>query len=183
MPILTDIEERENMDNFIRDISEVIPDDVPLAFHGNGRIDSVEDIIRTGGLFTQEDRGFNVSWSSSIICICPKNNIKVASDIANVGGNYYVPYGALFVIMPGNKAEALNIQAANKDSNIGCQTQSFKFHDDPDRLMAIVTTSENLDRLKKVAREKGLDENIVVTHNEFIEICKMKYEDNKKISI
>ena len=184
-PFLEDIEERNNLDNFVEEVRNIIPNGVPIVFHGCGRIDTVEDIIQSGGLYTQKDRGYDVSATSPYICVCTKNDIHIASDYAN--GKYCVPYGALFVLAPKDeyeKKQFLNVDAYIAAGNLTfTTTTSLNFHDEPDRLVAIITTSENLDRLKEVARENELNEDLIVTHNEFIQRCKRKYEKNKNVSL
>lgn len=52
---------------------------------------------------------------------------------------------------------------------------SINFREEPERLVAIIATEENTERLKSLANETGIDMNIIVTHNDFLEMCKEKY--------
>lgn len=185
IPFLEDIEERNNIATFVEEIKEVIPNDVPLVFHGCGFIDTVEDIIQSGGLYPPADRGYDVSATSHYIFTCTKSDIKTASEYAN--REYCIPYGALFVLAPKDELEKekfLHVDALiAKGNKTFVTTTSLNFYEEPNRLVAIITTSENLDRLKELARENGLNDDLIVTHNEFIQICKQKYGNNKHASI
>ena len=57
-------------------------------------------------------------------------------------------------------------------SEVSGGVQSINFKAEADRLFAIITTKENIQRLKKIACEVGLDENIIVSHEEFLEMIK-----------
>ena len=174
LPYFTDIEERKEIANsFSIKVDEAIPDNDPIFFHGNGNIGIVEDIIREGALLTQKDRGYIISFSSYMICVTPKNNIQESLRIAGSGTEYSKPYGALFVISPPEE-EFKAFESTIKSSSGLCCIQSTNFREDPDKLVAIITTNENIDRLKKVAKENGIDENKITDHDSFIEMYKQK---------
>lgn len=177
-PSLEDINEREQLNKFMNDVDNVIPDDDPLVFHGNGNISMVKEIIRSGSLLTQEDRGYSISWSSSIICASSKSDISQSIMFANSYRNYYLPYGALFVIAPKDDMQKGVFKGAI-NTNIIIPLYSINFHLEPKRLVAIITTNENINDLKKIAKENKLNENLIMNHNDFIKMCKNKYSKNR----
>ena len=171
LPTLSDVSERSQLYEYASLVKRAIPNDVLLGFHGCGNINSVEDIIKSGGLYPEKNRGIDSSWSSSIVCFCTKNDIRESIDIANSHGEYSEPYGAIFVISPGNDSQK------NHFSGKVFSLPSADFNSYP--LVAIITTNENLDRLKKVVSENGFSEDIVINHRGFIEMCESKYGNNQ----
>lgn len=168
LPLDADIAERKEIaKNFAKEVDEMIPDDDLIYFHGIGNIGIVEEIITDGALLSQKDRGYVVSFSSYMICVTPKNRIQQSVNMSGGNTNYCKPYGAIFV---------LSLPERNKSdlSSDLISISSIDFRDEPDKLVAIITSNENLERLKKVAKESGIDENKITNHAGFLEMYKKK---------
>lgn len=173
-PDIEDLENRKNIYlNYAEEIDKKIPDDVPLVFHGNNNIGLVEEIIKTGGLFTPDERGVSYASLASQIDVTWKGNIQTSLEFAEPGLDSFYPYGAIFVFLP-KEEEYDYVLKTGKSSEVFNGVNSIDFKKE-NRLVSIITTKENLNRLKKLVKENGLDENIVKTHEEFLEYCKEKY--------
>lgn len=157
-------------------IDEAIPDDVPMVFHGNKTIGLVEEIMRSGGLFTPEERGAGFRTFATQVDVAFKKDIHTPLEFAESGLDFVLPYGAIFAMMP--KEEEKEMVLKTRGSEVSGGIDSINFMKEPDRLVAIITTKENIERLKKVALEVGIDEDKVVTHEEFLDKCKEKYKGN-----
>lgn len=58
--------------------------------------------------------------------------------------------------------------------------ESVNFNED--RFVGIITTNENLDRLKRCFDDNKLNPNKVFTHDQFLEYCKNKFMVGQKDS-
>jgi len=104
-----------------------------------------------------------------VIDIINSNNINLNTTIditksvedAEPGFNTFFPYGAIFVF---DNSE-----------------QYFKNKVIKNKISYIITTEENKDKLKYYCNNYRYNENIVITHEEFIDICKKKYEKKDRI--
>ena len=172
---LEDISERKLiMSDYAKMVEGVIPDDVPIVFHGRPNIGTVEKIIEEGGIFNpgdREDRGHQ----GDCVYVTNKWKIDVSLEFADLRGNFKLPYGALFAIMP--KLEEYQ-EVFNSKNGTELTIGSVNFREEPESLVAIITTRENIERLRKKARESGIDENKVMTHDAFLKLCKEKYSDH-----
>ena len=174
-----DVAERTNLrKEYSKRINELIPDDVPLVFHGNNNIGLIEQIMKSGGLFTPEERGVGFRTFATQIDVAYKRDIHVPLEFAEPGGDLILPYGAIFAFFP--KEEEIDKVLKTYGSEVSGGVQSINFKTEADRLFAIITTKENIQRLKKIACEVGLDENIIVSHEEFLEMIKEKYKNINK---
>ena len=172
------VERKKILKEYSKLIDEVIPDDVPLVFHGNNNIGLVEQIMKSGGLFTPEERGVGFRSFASQIDVAYKKDIHVPLEYADPMQDFILPYGAIFVFFP--KENEIEKVLKTYGSEVAGGVQSINFKTETDRLFAIITTKENIQRLKKIACEVGIDENIIVTHEEFLKMCKEKYQENIK---
>ena len=95
-----DLEERNQiLKMFPNQVKEAIPDGIPIVFHGNENIGIVREIIKTGGLFTPEQRNINQPSFGNQVDVTYKNNIKTSCDFADPGIDSFMPYGAIFVFL------------------------------------------------------------------------------------
>ena len=164
--------------NYSSKVKEVIPDSIPLVFHGNNNIGIVEQIIESGGLFTPDERNISYKSFASQIDVTWKSNIQTSLEFAEPGLDSYLPYVAIFVFMP-KEEEYQNVLNTKDSSEVFGGVQSIDFKKD-DRLYAIITTDENIDKLKKCAKENGINENLIMTHDLFLDYCREKFNSNKK---
>lgn len=172
-------ERQEIMVHFPKLINEVIPDDVPLVFHGNNNIEMAKQIITSGGLYTPEERGKNFQSFATQIDVTYKSNIKVSCEFADSNINSFMPYGAIFVFYP-KEHEYEKVLKTGESSEVFGGVESVNF--DEERFVGIITTNENLEDIKKCFHDNSLDSSKVFTHQQFIEFCKSKFMSRTKIT-
>jgi hypothetical protein len=172
-----DIETRQKILNtFPLEVKEIIPDSVPLVFHGNKNIETVKQIIKSGGLFTPNQRGTDYKSFATQIDVTYKNDIHVSCEFAESGINSFMPYGAIFVFLP-KKEEYDKVLKTGDSSEVYGGVEEINFIEEPERLFSIITTIENLSTLKNICEEKGIDSSKVLTHEQFLTFCKSKFKN------
>ncbi|MBE6158628.1 MAG: hypothetical protein E7159_02235 [Firmicutes bacterium] len=162
-PMIEDIEYRKNiMENYASDIEKYVPEDLHLCFHGCP-IYTAKEIIETKSLSSSVDRiGTETSYDTTDqVSVTTKDTIITTldgySDIHSL--NYTIPCGVVFVINPKDESEIQSSKGmiiANVDLN------------DKNRLYAILSTPENMDKLKDWCNNSNLDSNLVKTFDQFI---------------
>lgn len=169
VPTVEDVEYRAQVkQEFAQLVREAVPDELPLVFHGTNNLGNVRQIIRTHGLLTPEQRGESMTSFANLVDVTAKNNIQTSCDFAE-SGSYWMPYGAIFAFMP--KPEELGIvreTEANRNSEVSGGVDGVDFKVQPERLYGIITTPENISRIREWCEEEGLDANKVVTHGDFL---------------
>lgn len=169
------IERNDIFLNYADKVKNVIPDDIPYAFHGNSKIFSVIEIIKTGGLYTPKERNSSYNSFAAQIDVTCKDNINASIKFADPGIKSFLPYGAIFVVLP-REEEFQKVLETKENKEVKDGIARVSFIDKPDRLINIITTKENKKLLQKVLIENGLSEEKVVTHDEFIELCREKFK-------
>ena len=169
------IERNDIILNYADKVKNVIPDDIPYVFHGNSKIFSVIEIIKTGGLYTPKERNSSYNSFASQIDVTCKDNINASIKFADPGIKSFLPYGAIFVVLP-REEEIQKVLETKENAEVNGGISRVSFIDNPDRLINIITTKENKKLLQEVLIENNLDEEKVVTHDEFIELCKEKFK-------
>lgn len=173
-----DLIERNNIKNtYSKEINEVIPDNIPIVFHGNNNIEIVRQIIASKGLYTPEERGVDFKSFATQIDVTAKSNIRVSLEFADASINSFMPYGALFVFYP-KESEYDKVLKTGDSSEVFGGVESVRF--DEKRFVGIITTSENIASLKQCMKENGLDSKKVFTHKQFIDFCKENFIFNTK---
>lgn len=162
-PMIEDIEYRKNiMENYASDIEKYVPEDLHLCFHGCP-IYTAKEIIEDKSISSSVDRiGTETSYdTSNQVSVTTKDTIITTldgySDIHTL--NYTIPCGVVFVINPKDDSEIQSSKGmiiANVDLN------------DKNRLYAILSTPENIDKLKEWCNNSNLDINLVKTFDQFI---------------
>ena len=162
-PMIEDIEYRKNiMVNYAKNIEKYVPEDLHLCFHGCP-IYTAKEIIETKSLSSSVDRiGTETSYdTTNQVSVTTKETIITTldgySDIHSL--NYTIPCGVVFVINPKDESEIQSSKGmiiANVDLN------------DKNRLYAILSTLENMDKLKEWCNSSNLDSNLVKTFDQFI---------------
>lgn len=174
---VNDLNERKDiMTNFPKLVNEIIPNDVPIVFHGNNNIETVKQIISSGGLYTPEERGTS---SETRIYVTYKSNIKVSCEYADSGLNVFMPYGAIFVFY-SKEHEYETVLQTGEEREVFGGVESINFNES--RFVGIITTTENLEDLKKYMKENNLDSNKVFTYNQFLDFCNDRFIAQTKIS-
>lgn len=163
-----DIEERKNvMANYTSLIRQIVPRDYPIIFHGNKYIGVIEKIIKDGGLTTPAERGEDSKTFATQIDVTCARDIHVSLEFAEPGRG--LPYGAIFAFLP-DENEIKNV-LETYGSEVEGGVRSVNFRNQPQRLIGIITTAENLERICTWCELYGLDSSKVFTHNGFLLEC------------
>ena len=173
-----DLEERKKIrQSFSKQVAEIIPDGIPMVFHGNNDIAAIYEILKTGGLKTPEERGVDFKSFATQIAVANKYDIHVPVEFADPGIDSARPYGAIFAFYP--KKDEIYKGLENFGSEVPGGVQAIDFKEDDDRFVGIITTEENKERIQKWLQEFGMDYKKIFTHLEFIEMCKDRFKDNQ----
>ena len=171
-----DLEERKKIrQSFSNQVAEIIPDGIPMVFHGNNDIATIYEILKSGGLKTPEERGVDFKSFATQIDVANKHDIHVPVEFADPGIDSARPYGAIFAFYP--KKDEIYKGLENFGSEVPGGVQSIDFKEDDDRFVGIITTEENKERIQKWLQEFGMDYKKIFTHLEFIEMCKDRFKD------
>ena len=173
-----DLEERKKIrQSFSKQVAEIIPDGIPMVFHGNNDIATIYEILKSGGLKTPEERGVDFKSFATQIDVANKHDIHVPVEFADPGIDSARPYGAIFAFYP--KKDEIYKGLENFGSEVPGGVQSIDFKEDDDRFVGIITTEENKERIQKWLQEFGMDYKKIFTHLEFIEMCKDRFKDSQ----
>lgn len=173
-----DLEERKKIrQSFSQQVAEIIPDGVPMVFHGNNDIATIYEILKSGGLKTPEERGVDFKSFATQIDVANKYDIHVPIEFADPGIESARPYGAIFAFYP--KKDEIYKVLENFGSEVPGGVQSIDFKEDDERFVGVITTEENKERIQKWLQEFGMDDKKIFTHSEFIEMCKDRFKDSQ----
>lgn len=176
-----DLEERKKIfQSFSQQVAEIIPDGVPMVFHGNNDIATIYEILKSGGLKTPEERGVDFKSFATQVDVANKYDIHVPIEFAEPGIESARPYGAIFVFYP--KKDEISKCLKNFGSQVPEGVQSIDFKKEDERFVGIISTEENKERIHKWLQEFGMDDKKIFTHSEFIEMCKERFKDNQLVS-
>jgi len=159
---------------FEKQLKEIVGEDCNLCFHGTP-IWNAKEIIDSGKITAMIDRvgdGEYILPMPGQISVSTINNlwftIKYHADLFN----YNYPAGCIFVIKPKNKNEIKSSKENNAISNI-------YFDKEPERLVAIITTPENIELVKSWISKSNLkiSPDIVVDYNGFIRQASNNFEN------
>lgn len=177
----SDLEERRDAQlNFSKEVTNVVPDGVPLVFHGNRDIAMIYEILKSGGLKTPEERGVDFKSFATKIDVANKYDIHVPVEFAEPGSATCRPYGAIFAFYP--KENEIEKGLGKFGSEVPGGVESINFKEENDRFVAIITTEENIERIQNWLKEFGMDDKKVFTHSGFIEMCKARYKEQENNS-
>ncbi len=155
---------------FSKQIKAVVPDDLHLCFHGCP-IYSAKNIIEDGEISSSVDRvASSTSYDvSDQVSVTTKNTIETTVQVyAGLTGNYNLPAGCIFVILPQDENE---IKTSETSMLIG----NVSFREKPERLYSIITTPENIEVVTEWAEKANIDISKIHDFEGFIaEIAKQK---------
>lgn len=155
---------------FSKQIKAVVPDDLHLCFHGCP-IYVAKHIIEDGEISSSVDRiGSSTSYDvSDQVSVTTKNTIETTvQGYAGLTGNYNLPAGCIFVILPQDENE---IKTSETSMLIG----NVSFREKPERLYSIITTPENIEIVTEWAEKANIDISKIHDFEGFIaEIAKQK---------
>ena len=147
-------------------LKQLLQDDCCLCFHGT-TIWNAKSILESGEITARIDRegeGEGVLNTPGKIYVSTINNLWFTVNHHADLGNYKYPAGCVFVIKPTSEEEYNSAKESNLISNVDFK----KF---PNILKAIITTPENIDKVKSWLQSSGIDVNpdIVKDYNDSID--------------
>lgn len=155
---------------FSKQVKSEVPDDLHLCFHGCP-IYAAKHIIEDGEISSLVDRiGSETSYDvSDQVSVTTKNTIETTvQGYTGLTGNYNLPAGCIFVILPKDDNE---IQTSETSMLIG----NVSFKENPERLYSIITTPENIEKVTEWAEKASIDLSKIHNFEGFIqEIGKQK---------
>lgn len=167
-----DSEKRSSLfTNYSKIIDSIIPNDIPMVFHGNNNIGIIESILESGGLSTPEERNESYHSFATQVDVAAKKNIQVPLQFAEPGEKSYMPYGAIFAFMP-KEEERENVLKTGMGTEVFGGVSGINFRNEPDRLIGIITTEENINRVREWCIKYGVSPDKVFTHESFVEAMK-----------
>jgi hypothetical protein len=168
LPFEKDVEYRLKIIKwFPKKIKEIVPDNLPLVFHGVNNIGQVRQIIKTEGLLIPDQRGESYTSFATQIDVGAKTNVRVPCEFAE-SNHYWMPYGAIFAFLP--KPEEYNeVNKTGDGTEVFGGVDGVNFKEEPNRLFGIITSPENIEQIQGWCKEYGLDSSKVMTHDGFVE--------------
>lgn len=162
-----DVEYRKRIiDEFSDSISKILEGDISIRFHGTS-IFFTREILKNGGISSTVSRsdGYNSSTdledeisvtSSSTI----NRTLSFFTDLYSFQRS--MPSGCLFVLKSNSEVD---------DELVKYDVmKSFSFKKEPERLLGICTTEENIERVKGWLKEYGYSDNLVHTFESFLKL-------------
>ncbi|MBQ2835246.1 MAG: hypothetical protein IJE68_00185 [Clostridia bacterium] len=160
-------------DKFPNLIKTIVPDDVPLRFHGCP-INVAQHILEDGEISSSVDRlGISTSYDTEDqVSVTTKYTIETTvRGYAGLVGNFNMPAGCIFVVLPRDE-----IDAKSGDSML---MNNISFRQSPERLVAVITSLENLQRVSQWAQENDIDISKICEYDEFQNFLEKYIEDQK----
>lgn len=154
-------------DEFSKQVKVEVPDDLHLCFHGCP-IYAAKHIIEDGEISSSVDRtGSETSYDvSDQVSVTTKNTIETTvQGYTGLTGNYNLPAGCIFVILPKDENEIKTSETSMLISNV-----SFK--ENPERLYSIITTPENIEKVSEWAEKANIDLSKIHDFEDFIKDIK-----------
>lgn len=146
---------------FSRIIRDIVPEDLPLRFHGCP-IYTAKQIINTGEISSSVDRiGFETSYDTEgQISVTTKDTIETTvQGYAELIGNYCLPSGCIFVLLPKDEQD--------RESGKSMLMGNVNFKEEPARLFGIITTPENIEMVSNWCEVNNIDASKVHDYDSF----------------
>lgn len=161
-------------DEFSNNIKNMVSSNLPLRFHGCP-IYTARQIISDGEISSSVDR-LGVSTSYDVedqVSVTTIDTVDTTvKGYAKLVGDYTLPAGCIFVLLPKDENDALAGQSM--------LMQNVDFKAEPERLIGIITTPENISIAKSWAQENGVDTSKICEYDNFIDLIN---QNNKKTTI
>lgn len=144
---------------FDEELKSILDNTCAWCFHGT-TIWNAEKILKSASITSQENNS-NKIYVSTIQNVW--FTVKHHADLLN----FKYPAGCIFVVLPKNEEE---LQSARNNNQI----ENVYFKTNPERLKAIITTPENINRVQAWVKESGIAalDNIVMDYEEFLTFAK-----------
>lgn len=157
----------KHYNEFSKQVKKQVPDDLHLCFHGCS-IYAAKHIIEDGEISSSVDRtGSETSYDvSDQVSVTTKNTIETTvQGYAGLTGNYNLPAGCIFVILPKDENE---IETSETSMLIG----NVSFKENPERLYSIITTPDNIEKVSEWAEKANIDLSKIHNFEDFIKDIK-----------
>lgn len=148
-------ERRRILTTYMEKIKQVFSDEPPVLFHGIKSLTYLEPILSSGHL------GDVDGSSHGHVDVTGRDTFKITLDeFLGVHQSYpsFLPAGCLLVIAPKDKNE-----------ETAGSIPPFDFKKNPERIIAMVSTTENQEYIKNLCRKYGMATDKVFTFDAFIE--------------
>lgn len=164
--------------DYMEVFKRIVPDNLPLRFHGTP-IFFAKEIIESGEISCTQDR-LGCATSHDLdghISAVTKENIAISICTYAKLHDYCMPMGCVFVLLPNEEDAVI----------MGDQMKAVNFRSNPNVLYGILTSPENILRVKSWCEENGVDSDKVYEfysflekwkkqkHNSFVKLSKMGY--------
>ncbi len=167
------IRQRREFPKKIENLSE----NMMFCFHGTD-LKGAKNILFSGEISSGADRtGKATSFDPpGRISVTNKDTVDTSvGTYMNIDASYCYPAGCLFVVTPADKDE---YDALSRD---GWMIKNVNFKTQPDRLVSVVTTPENIDKVKHWAQQGGIDVSKVMDFDAFVH--KYSIQKDKGLSL
>jgi len=157
-------------DEFPNLIKNIVPNDIPLRFHGCP-INVAKHILEDGEISSSVDRlGITTSYDvEDQVSVTTKDTIETTvRGYAGLSGDYNMPAGCIFVVLPRDEMDA-----KAGDSML---MSNISFKQNPERLVSIITSTENLQRVSQWAQEAGIDVTKICDYDGFQKVLEKYIE-------
>lgn len=147
---------------FAEKVSPLVPDDIPLRFHGCP-IYAAEKIIESGEISSSVDRiGVATSYDGvGQISVTNKESINITiQGYTDLTYDYNLPAGCVFVITPQDRAD--------EKSGEHQLMNGVDFKSNPERLVAVISTPENVPVLQSWLSKNGMESEKAIDFDGFI---------------
>ena len=163
---------RDQYANFAKTIQQFVSEDELLCFHGTN-IAATKHIFESGNISSGASRlGYHTSFDAKgAISVTSINMVDTSvQSYMNLVDDMYLPAGCLFVV----KAK----DADEYESSISRMSiKDVDFKNSPERLVAVITTPENEERVSTWVQQGGFDASKVMTFESFIKERKQLYHE------
>ena len=159
-----DIEYRKNyLPLFAEKLKNILPENPCVAFHGTP-VYFAEEILKSGKISSTADRfdGYDKSTDGA-------GQISV-SDINSLSRtvNFFLDVSAYQRCLPCGCLFVLDAKEQTEKQRAGSLMNSVDFHKDPEKLLAVISTPENLERVQGWLKNAGLSADLACTFDGFV---------------
>lgn len=158
------------MTEFPEQLKNALSPNLDLRFHATS-IYSAEQIIESKTITSIPDRYdgyFRNAHGFGVISVSGRDSIlRIIKQFSGLDAyKECLPAGCIFALFPKDKEDAKKI-------NCG-EMGSIDFQKHPEQLFGIVTTPENIKRVKQWMEKAELNPDLVYTHEAFLDVVKLK---------
>lgn len=158
---------------FARQVKNLLPEDSVLRFHGTP-VYFAEEILKSGKISSSADRFDGYIKSTDMA-----GEISVA-DVNGLGRtvNYFVDAYAYLRCMPCGCLFVLDGEGQTSEQNARSVMDLVDFNKDPERLVAVISSPENMEKIKDWLEDAGLSPELACTFENFVVELEAAREEN-----